>query len=71
MIKAAQLECDFVPSIAYLEWCGIKLDENKWRNKMINDKSNIGIIFFIIKSLHRLLQEPILWYLILCHLSRS
>ena len=37
----AKLECDFVPSIAYLEWCGIKLDEEKWRNKMINDKNNL------------------------------
>ena len=33
----AKLECDFVPVIAYLEWCGIKLDENKWRAKMMND----------------------------------
>jgi DNA polymerase I-like protein with 3'-5' exonuclease and polymerase domains len=34
----AKLECDFVPSIAYLEWCGIKLDEEKWREKMRNDQ---------------------------------
>ena len=33
----AKLECDFVPVIAYLEWCGIKLDEKKWRAKMMND----------------------------------
>lgn len=33
----AKLECDFVPVIAYLEWCGIKLDENKWKAKMLND----------------------------------
>lgn len=37
----AKLECDFVPSIAYLEWCGIKLDETKWRAKMKNDKENL------------------------------
>lgn len=37
----AKLECDFVPSIAYLEWCGIKLDETKWRAKMRNDKENL------------------------------
>lgn len=29
LLKAAKLECEFVPVIAYLEWCGIKLDENK------------------------------------------
>lgn len=33
----AKLECDFVPVIAYLEWCGIKLGEKKWRAKMMND----------------------------------
>ena len=37
----AKLECDFVPSIAYLEWCGIKLDENKWKEKMKKDKENL------------------------------
>lgn len=37
-LKGAKLECDFVPVIAYLEWCGIKLDEDKWKAKMANDK---------------------------------
>lgn len=37
-LKGAKLECDAVPAIAYLEWCGIKLDEDKWRTKMANDK---------------------------------
>lgn len=36
----AKLECDFTPSVAYLEWCGIKLDENKWKAKMTKDKDN-------------------------------
>lgn len=40
-IVGAKLECDFVPSIAYLEWCGIKLDENKWKDKMAKDKANL------------------------------
>lgn len=40
-LVGAKLECDFVPSIAYLEWCGIKLDQEKWKNKMLNDKSNL------------------------------
>lgn len=39
-IHGAKLECDFVPCIAYLEWCGIKLDENKWRAKMDKDLTN-------------------------------
>lgn len=40
-LKAAKLECNFVPVIAYLEWCGIKLDENKWKIKMAKDKQNL------------------------------
>ena len=40
-IKGAKLECDFVPAIAYLEWCGIKLDEKKWREKMLKDNQNL------------------------------
>lgn len=31
---AAQIENAFVPVIAYLEWCGIRLDINKWEKKM-------------------------------------
>lgn len=40
-IGAAKLECAFVPVIAYLEWCGIHLDENKWQAKMKKDKLNL------------------------------
>lgn len=41
-LKGAKLECDFVPVIAYLEWCGIKLDEVKWKEKMTKDKENLN-----------------------------
>lgn len=34
----AKIECDFVRACAYLEWCGIKLDESKWKAKMENDQ---------------------------------
>lgn len=37
-LVAAKVECDFVPSIAYMEWCGIKLDEERWKAKMKDDK---------------------------------
>ena len=40
-LKGAKLECDFVPVIAYLEWCGIKLDEKKWKAKMVKDKESL------------------------------
>ena len=38
LLKAAKIECDFVPVIAYLEWCGIHLDRKKWEAKMVNDE---------------------------------
>ena len=42
-LVGAKLECDFVPAISYLEWCGIKLDEEKWKKKMSNDKINLEL----------------------------
>ena len=38
LLRAAKIECDFVPVIAYLEWCGIHLDQKKWKAKMLNDQ---------------------------------
>ena len=35
---AAQIENAFVPVIAYLEWCGIRLDANKWQTKMTDNE---------------------------------
>lgn len=40
-IKAAQLECDAVPAMAYLEWCGIMLDQEKWKAKMKVDQEHL------------------------------
>lgn len=37
-----QVENYFVPAIAYLEWCGIHLDTDKWKAKMANDKVNLN-----------------------------
>lgn len=37
----AKIECDFVPVVAYLEWCGIKLDINKWKFKMHKDLEHL------------------------------
>ena len=38
----AKLECDAVPAMAYLEWCGIKLDQEKWQAKMQQDKEALA-----------------------------
>lgn len=37
----AKLECDFVPVISYMEWCGIKLDIKAWKAKMKRDLANL------------------------------
>ena len=41
-IEGAKLECDFVPVIAYLEWSGIKLEEDRWRSKMQRDLKSLN-----------------------------
>ena len=41
LLKAADIECNFVPVIAYLEWCGIHLDKNKWMTKMKADQKKL------------------------------
>lgn len=37
----AKIENRVVPAIAYLEWCGIKLDEKKWKAKIDQDQLNL------------------------------
>ena len=54
-LVGAKLECDFVPAIAYLEWCGIKLDEKKWREKMLVDNNNLqqaekALNYFVVRT---------------------
>ena len=41
LMKAAQIECNFIPAISYLEWCGIHLDEEKWKVKMKDDQEKL------------------------------
>lgn len=40
-IKGGVLECDAVIPIAYMEWCGIYLNVDKWKVKMVKDKKNL------------------------------
>ena len=37
LLKAIQFENEFVKVLAYIEYCGVKLDVNKWKNKMKKD----------------------------------
>ena len=36
-LKAAKVECEFVPCVAYYEWCGAMLDIPLWQEKMRQD----------------------------------
>ncbi len=49
-IVGAKLECDFVPVIAYLEWCGIKLDIDKWTLKMEEDNLRLSKAIGILNN---------------------
>lgn len=50
-VRGAKLECDFVPAIAYLEWCGIKLDVNRWKAKMTKDKQALDIAHSLLDQM--------------------
>ena len=55
LIKAAQLECNVIPALSYIEWSGIMLDQDKWKKKMEADKialekSKIALDNFIISN---------------------
>lgn len=39
--KAVDLENEFVKVLAYIEFCGVKLDINKWKDKMSKDKAKL------------------------------
>lgn len=41
-MRALQLESEAVPAMAYVEWCGIKLDVKKWSEKMTLDNKNLS-----------------------------
>lgn len=40
-LNACTVENRFVPAIAYLEWCGVHLDVEKWKAKMKYDKEEL------------------------------
>jgi DNA polymerase-1 len=41
-LNAMTVENRFVPAIAYLEWCGIHLDEQRWKEKMKRDATELA-----------------------------
>lgn len=55
-INGARLECEAVPSIAYTEWCGIRLSPLRWRVKMNNDWKNLQLSINAINKF--VINEP-------------
>lgn len=51
LIKCINLENDFVLSLAYLEYCGIKLDKSKWLTKMKEDTNRLDKAKAILNKL--------------------
>lgn len=42
LLKAIDFENEFVKCLAYIEYCGAKLDVDKWKIKMATDLNNLG-----------------------------
>lgn len=42
LLTAIKYENKFCPVLAYTEFCGVKLDENKWKVKMAKDKARFN-----------------------------
>lgn len=38
LLTAVDIECRFIVPLAYTEWCGIKIDVDKWKAKMKQDE---------------------------------
>lgn len=41
LLKAIEIENKFVPVLAYIEYCGVKLNVQAWQNKMHQDQINL------------------------------
>ena len=42
-LNAFTVENRFVPAIAYLEWCGIHLDQDKWKKRMKKNEEALAV----------------------------
>lgn len=41
LVKAAEIECNFTPVVAYYEWCGVHMDVPLWESKMAADEEKM------------------------------
>lgn len=45
LVEVIKLENMFTPCLAYIEYCGFRLDIKKWRDKMAKDQDNLKRLF--------------------------
>lgn len=45
LLEVAKLENMFTPCLAYIEYCGFKLDVEKWRTKMAEDQKKLDDLY--------------------------
>lgn len=43
LMTAVDIENNFVPALAYVEYCGVKLDAAKWKQKMLKDEERLRV----------------------------
>ena len=41
LVTSINIENKFVIPLAYMEWCGVRLDVDKWKQKMVSDNENL------------------------------
>lgn len=44
LLTAMDYECKFIISLAYLEYCGVKVDTDKWKQKMNKDNAELDAV---------------------------
>jgi DNA polymerase I-like protein with 3'-5' exonuclease and polymerase domains len=49
--KAVDIENEFVKVLAYIEFCGVKLDVNKWKAKMAKDQAKLNKTISILNNI--------------------
>lgn len=50
LLKAIAFENEFVKVLAYIEYCGVKLDVPRWKRKMENDHHNVEIFTKVLND---------------------
>lgn len=50
LLSAATFENEFVKVLAYIEYCGVKLDVSRWKKKMKNDHHDVEIFTKVLND---------------------